>query len=126
MIKNLGIPSPSTYTEIFRDIDSKNENEGMKSMSLKSDIKSQTSIEFLTIYVLLKPGSMRPRVPVAYMLNLVAWLFIQRSTIYSQLQIKPLNLVNHSKTSHETLTKPIKSVDLKFIHKTSPSLLSSL
>ena len=95
MIKNLDIPSPSTYTEIFRDIDSKNENEGMNSMSLKSDLKSQTSIEFLTIYVLLKPGSMRPRVPVAYMLNLVAWLFIQRSTIYSQLQIKPLNLVNH-------------------------------
>ena len=56
-MKNLDIPSPPTYTEIFPDVDSENENGGMNSMSLKSELKGKTIIEFPTIYVLLRPRS---------------------------------------------------------------------
>ena len=58
LMKNLDVLSPFTYTETYPDVDSENENGGINSMSLKSDLKSKTIIEFPTIYVLLRPGSM--------------------------------------------------------------------
>ena len=48
-MENRGIRSPPTYTEIFSVEDSENETGGMNSMSLKSELKGKTIIEFPTI-----------------------------------------------------------------------------
>ena len=64
-MKNLDIPSPPHYNEIFSAVSSENENGRIDSMSLNSELKGKSIIEFPTIYVLLRPGSM----PYHYQLN---------------------------------------------------------
>ena len=59
-MKNLDISYAHTYAEIFPGVNSENENGGINSVPLKSELKGKTLIEIPTIYDLLRPKSKPP------------------------------------------------------------------